>query len=851
MSYLGDRRSGRRWICTALLVSTLLFVILFAGISAQNAASRGTGAAGANAPAASCPDPIKIMPLGDSITRGYGYGFGKIGGETKPEFIGYRQWLYEDLKDAGYNVDFVGHCKDPGPLENNRKYGCGGDGILTEDIPGFDGEHEGHGGKTTRWFLQDKNDKYPPENGLPSRLESYLSDLAPDIILLHIGMNDLTGDRSAVEIGDDIERMLDIIYEKNPDAVVILAKVIKCYWNDTCIETRDSLNEKIGELANNYCNSGKCVLRLVDMASAVEYPSHYYDCKYHDCKGREVDGRHPNKDGYEKMFEVWKKELDEYLPSYCAPPQGEWVDMGNVSGSGLADEPALALGTNGIPIIAWSDYSGGDQEIYVKEWKNSAWAPKGSGSAAGGGISISDNDSIRVAITVDGGGSPIVVWEERKELGSEIYVKQWKNGAWKEMGENSASEGGISDSGDLFPGAATRPAVAYGQDGPIVAWHNYAEYEGNEAYQIFVKRWENGTWKEMGAGSAGNGGISNSLFGAFTPSVAVYGEEVFVAWSDSLEMNSDDLFTNNIYLRRWDGDSWEEMNGSFSGHGISKTEGESYRPSLAISPDGRPVVAWEDNTKGNFEIYLKEWDGDSWEAMNGSTSGGGVSGTAMPSKWPSLGIGSNGLPVVAWQEARTDDIEVYGKRWDGSSWVEMNGSASGGGISNYGVVASKPSLAVDDHDAPIITWDAGIAGDYDVFARRWQAAEPPPLPTPTPPPAAVPSLAIDHTSGAPGSFFTLSGSGFPAGEEAAVSANGRDLGSVGVSSEGGFEFFLSTTGADEGYYLITASVNPNAIAQFEISVAEPEWLQGGSGPILEVPVGIAFTDRLFLPVNLR
>jgi hypothetical protein len=82
-------------------------------------------------------------------------------------------------------------------------------------------------------------------------------------------------------------------------------------------------------------------------------------------------------------------------------------------------------------------------------------------------------------------------------------------------------------------------------------------------------------------------------------------------------------------------------------------------------------------------------------------------------------------------------------------------------------------------------------------------------------------------------------------------ANGRELGSVSVSSEGEFEFFLSTTGADLGYYLVTASANPSAATQFELAVDAPLWLQGGTGPILEVPAGIALKNRLFLPVSFR
>ena len=48
-------------------------------------------------------DPIKIMPVGNSITAGEHYGFPAL-----EERTGYRKDLYEMLIDDGYTVDFVG-----------------------------------------------------------------------------------------------------------------------------------------------------------------------------------------------------------------------------------------------------------------------------------------------------------------------------------------------------------------------------------------------------------------------------------------------------------------------------------------------------------------------------------------------------------------------------------------------------------------------------------------------------------------------------------------------------------------------------------------------------------------------
>ena len=60
--------------------------------------------------------------------------------------------------------------------------------------------------------------------------------------------------------------------------------------------------------------------------------------------------------------------------------------------------------------------------------------------------------------------------------------------------------------------------------------------------------------------------------------------------------------TREIYIKQWNGSSWEEIGtGSASGGGISNTSGDSKNPSIAINDSGNPIGAWSDNTSGNNE----------------------------------------------------------------------------------------------------------------------------------------------------------------------------------------------------------------------------------------------------------
>ncbi len=97
--------------------------------------------------ASAAPPPIRILPLGDSITYGY------------PVPGGYRLPLYQLLTNAGYSVDFTGTQTDNG-------------------APGLpDPDHEGHPGWTIRGI-----------NAIAPDVLASTDD--PDVILLLIGVND-------------------------------------------------------------------------------------------------------------------------------------------------------------------------------------------------------------------------------------------------------------------------------------------------------------------------------------------------------------------------------------------------------------------------------------------------------------------------------------------------------------------------------------------------------------------------------------------------------------------------------------------------------------------------------------
>lgn len=115
----------------------------------------------------------------------------------------------------------------------------------------------------------------------------------------------------------------------------------------------------------------------------------------------------------------------------------------------------------------------------------------------------------------------------------------------------------------------------------------------------------------------------------------------------------------------------------------------------------------------------------------------------------------------------------------------------------------------------------------------------------------IPEVGLNFNSGAPGSSFHLTGTGFPANSSAAVHVNNQPLGTVMTDDQGDLSLLLATTNSDEGAYFVTISVNPSATAYFTLDMDAPVRPPEGSGAVFDVPAGIALTESAFLPAILR
>lgn len=113
------------------------------------------------------------------------------------------------------------------------------------------------------------------------------------------------------------------------------------------------------------------------------------------------------------------------------------------------------------------------------------------------------------------------------------------------------------------------------------------------------------------------------------------------------------------------------------------------------------------------------------------------------------------------------------------------------------------------------------------------------------------TIVVNHASGRPGSYFTITGSNFPPNSTALVTVNGVPLETLFTTATGQVELVLDTAQAECGDYEVEIRVNPRASTAFRLDPDDDLHPNDSPAPILDVPEGIADRQKIFLPFIKR
>jgi len=243
------------------------------------------------------------MAVGDSVTAGNGSSSGD----------GYRGPLWTLLRNDGDPLDFVGSQRN---------------GVM------FDPDHEGYPGQRI--------------DNIAGLINNELAVYQPNVVLLHIGTNDMGQPYQPDTAYQRLGSLIDQILANDAGATVIVAQLIpnSTGWVQTNI---NNYNSQIPGVVQARVNQGKKVF-MVSMTSLTLSDL--------------ADGLHPNDGGYQKMANIWHTGIQSVISK-------GWVSNIDFAGvfsivnlnSNLAVDVSGGSKSNGASIIQYA-YQGNSNQLW-------------------------------------------------------------------------------------------------------------------------------------------------------------------------------------------------------------------------------------------------------------------------------------------------------------------------------------------------------------------------------------------------------------------------------------------------------------------------------------------------------
>ncbi|MFE3073094.1 FG-GAP-like repeat-containing protein [Streptomyces sp. NPDC059247] len=331
----------------------------------------GLGTTTASAAPQPPPPLIRIMPLGDSITAGEGSSHG----------AGYRAPLWDLMAgQSRYTPDFVG---------------SGSSGTVQ------DPDSEGHGG----WTI----------DGIRSEIDRWQTAADPDVVLLHLGINDLKWHNAdPVEAAGRLSALIDRVQANRPGVTVIVQGLL----TDT-----PGLEQRTKDF--------NAVIRVQEAARHGRGERfRYVEPPRLDVAAELPDRLHPNDAGYLKMARTYHSGLERAFDDGWAVRQRA---------------PRAGSEAGGTGAVRWADFDGDGRTDHltiadngeVTAYLNRGGKPGGGWQALGRVAHGTTTDRTRVRLADFDGDARADYWVINPDGSLDVHLNRGgdSGGGWKALGK--------------------------------------------------------------------------------------------------------------------------------------------------------------------------------------------------------------------------------------------------------------------------------------------------------------------------------------------------------------------------------------------------------------------------------
>jgi len=305
--------------------------------------------------------------------------------------------------------------------------------------------------------------------------------------------------------------------------------------------------------------------------------------------------------------------------------------------------PAMACSDSGSFVVVWEDQREGDYNIYSQRYDKL-------GQAIGVNFKVNDDTNksaqFSPALAMDKDGNFVVVWRDYRNgtypFNPDIYCQRFDSSGQK-LGVNFKANSETPWANQIDP------AVAMDGDGDfIVTWTDYR----NGNWDIYCQRY-NFSGQAQGTNFKVNSDVGTSYQHHSRVACDYWGNFACV-WYDYRSEN------DNIFAQRFDS-SGAALGTNFlvnNDGGISP----QFNPDIAMDRRGNFVIVWYDLRNSNGDIYARMYN--SLGSSLGSDFKVNDDQLNEEQQNPSVAMDLAGNFVLAWQDYRNKNYDIYAQEFD-------------------------------------------------------------------------------------------------------------------------------------------------------------------------------------------
>ena len=280
---------------------------------------------------------------------------------------------------------------------------------------------------------------------------------------------------------------------------------------------------------------------------------------------------------------------------------------------------ALQINSDGLPMVAWLEYSTGlsQSQVHVRRWNGTAWAPMGTVMTT----SLAQSAIPWMGFTSRAQSLPVVAWHEENASQAQVVFRQWDGSNWVAKAAPLPMKRGANINYLGFDlDASQRPIVSFRQ------------YESGTGDVGRVMRWDGASWTEISTGLG------------MLPVTRCVGSDGYLlvggnAWVDGAWRG---------LVKKWNGSAWVTV-----GEPLADIAGGTDRRVDAMAVDSQGALsvlvseAPSATETGSRIGQTRRWTGTRWESLGGVLN-------PSPGKllWgpPDFALAGDDEPIVSWNE---------------------------------------------------------------------------------------------------------------------------------------------------------------------------------------------------------